>query len=254
MLQEKILEAARPYLEGRTVSDLVLGIALIGAELDGKNVGVSYMLRDSLPSGCGSFGFARQAIGKDAYEVASLLVDGKDDAQRGLAAAVLSAACHAAPLEFCEDGDETPFGVTIRPGDKLALIGYMAPVAKQFAGKVAETVIFDKGRELAGHDDITPCALQKDVLPTCDIVVVSGTSVVNRTVEDLLAMCPGAREFVLTGTSTPMFPAAYAGSGVTSLAGTTWKQDAKDEIFRTISLGGGIMASRALRSNVCVRV
>lgn len=254
MLQEKILEAARPYLEGRTVSDLVLGIALIGAELDGKNVGVSYMLRDSLPSGCGSFGFARQAIGKDAYEVASLLVDGKDDAQRGLAAAVLSAACHAAPLEFCEDGDETPFGVTIQPGDKLALIGYMAPVAKQFAGKVAETVIFDKGRELAGHDDITPCALQKDVLPTCDIVVVSGTSVVNRTVEDLLAMCPGAREFVLTGTSTPMFPAAYAGSGVTSLAGTTWKQDAKDEIFRTISLGGGIMASRALRSNVCVRV
>lgn len=254
MLQEKTLEAARPYLEGRTVSDLVLGIALIGAELDGKNVGVSYMLRDSLPSGCGSFGFARQAIGKDAYEVASLLVDGKDDAQRGLAAAVLSAACHAAPLEFCEGGGETPFGVTIRPGDKLALIGYMAPVAKQFAGKVAETVIFDKGRELAGHDDITPCALQKDILPTCDIVVVSGTSVVNRTVEDLLAMCPGAREFVLTGTSTPMFPAAYAGSGVTSLAGTTWKQDAKDEIFRTISLGGGIMASRALRSNVCVRV
>ena len=90
MLQEKTLEAARPYLEGRTVSDLVLGIALIGAELDGKNVGVSYMLRDSLPSGCGSFGFARQAIGKDAYEVASLLVDGKDDAQRGLAAAVLA--------------------------------------------------------------------------------------------------------------------------------------------------------------------
>lgn len=166
----------------------------------------------------------------------------------------MSAACHAAPLEFCDDGEETPFGVNIQEGDKLALIGYMAPVAKQFAGKVADTVIFDRGRELAGHDDVTPCAQQKEILPMCDIVVVSGTSVINRTVEDLLAMCPNAREFVLTGTSTPMFPAAYAGSGVTSLAGTTWKQDAKGEIFRTISLGGGIMASRALRSNVCVRV
>ena len=62
MLQEKILEAARPYLEGRAVTDLVLGIALIGAQLDGENVGVSYMLRDSLPSGCGSFSFARQEI------------------------------------------------------------------------------------------------------------------------------------------------------------------------------------------------
>ena len=58
MLQEKILEDARPYLEGRVVTDLVLGIALIGAQLDGENVGVSYMLRDSLPSGCGSFSFA----------------------------------------------------------------------------------------------------------------------------------------------------------------------------------------------------
>ena len=49
MLQEKILEAARPYLEGRTVTDLVLGIALIAAQLDGENVGVLCMLRDSLP-------------------------------------------------------------------------------------------------------------------------------------------------------------------------------------------------------------
>ena len=102
---------------------------------------------------------------------------------------------------------------------------------------------------------MTPCAQQKEILPTCDIVVVSGTSVINRTVEDLLAMCPNAREFVLTGTSTPMFPAAYAGSGVTSLAGDHVEAGREGrDLFRTISLGGGIMASRALRSNVCVRV
>lgn len=80
--------------------------------------------------------------------------------------------------------------------------------------------------------------MQAEVLPTCDIVVSSGTSVVNLTVEDLLAMCPNAREFVLTGTSTPMSPTAYKGTRVTSLAGTVWRQDAKDEIFRTIALGG----------------
>ena len=200
------------------------------------------MLRDNLPSGCSSFSFARQALGKDAYEAARLLVDGTDDARRGLAAAVLSAASHSVPLMFCADDAATPFGVAIQPGDKLALVGYMAPVARQFEGKVAETVIFDKGRELAGHADVTPCALQAEVLRTCDIVVSSGTSVVNHTVEDLLAMCPNAREFVLTGTSTPMFPTAYKGTPVTSFAGTVWRQDAKDEIFRTIALGGGMMA------------
>ena len=64
----------------------------------------------------------------------------------------------------------------------------MTPVARQFEGKVAETVIFDKGTRVA------------------------------------------------------------------SLAGTVWRQDAKDEIFRTIALGGGMMACRPLRQNVCVRV
>ena len=186
--------------------------------------------------------------------MARLLVEGTDDAQRGLGAAVLNAASHSVPLMFCADDAATPFGVVIQPGDKLALVGYMAPVARQFEGKVAEMAIFDKGRELAGHADVTPCALQAEVLPTCDIVVSSGTSVVNRTVEGLLAMCPNARGFVLTGTSTPMFPTAYKGTRVTSLAGTVWRQDAKDEIFRTIALGGGMMTCRPLRQNVCVRV
>ena len=136
MLQEKILEAARPYLEGRAVTDLVLGIALIGAQLDGENVGVSYMLRDSLPSGCGSFGFARQALGKDAYEVARLLVEGIDDAQRGLGAAVLNAASHSVPLMFCADDVAAPFGVAIQPGDKLALVGYMATLPGSLRAKL----------------------------------------------------------------------------------------------------------------------
>ena len=93
------------------------------------------MLRDSLPSGCGSFGFARQALGKDAYEVARLLVEGTDDAQRGLGAAVLNAASHSVPLMFCADDAAAPFGVAIQPGDKLALVGYMAPRCQAVRGQ-----------------------------------------------------------------------------------------------------------------------
>ncbi len=253
MIAEKILEVARPYLDGHKVTDIVVGIALIGVELDGDKVGVSYMLRNNLPSGCGSFSFARHAIGKDAYEVASLLVTGEDDAQRGLGCAVLDAASQYAPLEFCDE-KTTPFGVTIRPDDRLAMVGFMAPVAKQFEGKVTDTVIFDLGRELDGHSDVTPCDKQAEVLPTCDIVIASGTTSINQTLDDLIAMAPNAREIVLTGTSTPMFPEAYVGTGVTSLGGAWWKNEEKEQIFRNISLACGIMANRKLKLNKCVRV
>lgn len=253
-LAQKILEAAQPYLEKRTVTDLVLGIALIGVELDHKRIGVAYMLRDDLPSGCGSFGFAQQAIGKDAWSIAQLLVEGTDDAQRGLAAALLNAASHDVALPFCCDDEEHPFGTIVQSNDKLGMIGFMAPVAKRFKNKVADIAIFDRGRELAGYADTTPCNLQSAVLPECAIMTASGTTITNHTLEGLLDMASRKREVVLIGTSTPLFPDAYIGSGVTSLAGTLWNQDAKDEIFRTIALGGGIMVSRPFRSNVCVRI
>jgi uncharacterized protein (DUF4213/DUF364 family) len=57
-----------------------------------------------------------------------------------------------------------------------------------------------------------------------------------------LELCAKAREIVLLGPSTPMFPAGYQGSTITHLAGSIWANEHKHEIFRSISLTGGIGA------------
>ena len=66
----RILEAAKPYLENLTVQDLVVGISLIAVQLSDESVGVSYVLRYALPPECGAFGYARNAIGMSAWDVA----------------------------------------------------------------------------------------------------------------------------------------------------------------------------------------
>lgn len=253
MLSEQILAAAKPTLKGKVVTDLAIGISLIGVQLDDHETGVAYTLRDNLPSGCGAFSFAHDVIGSDAYEIASLCVTGKDDIQRGVATAVMNAAASDLALADSDEKDG-PFGVKALPGDRLALIGYMAPIAKQFSGLVNDTVIFDRGRELAGKQDVTPCDLQDEILPTCDIVVVSGTSVTNHSIDHLLDVCTGAREFVLTGTSTPMFPQGYLESRVTCLGGSLWKAECKEDIFRNIIHGGGIVSCRGCFVKKSVRV
>jgi hypothetical protein len=53
-------------------------------------------------------------------------------------------------------------------------------------------------------------------------------------------MCKNAREIILMGSSCPMYPQAFADTNVTVLAGSWWDSDYKNDIFKVISLAGGI--------------
>ena len=241
MIIERVLETARPYLVGKTVSELVVGLSMIGCYLSDGTVGVSYMLRDSLPNGCSAFPYALEVEGKPAEEIAQWVKTGEDDAQRGIGAAVLCAASQS--LDIPDDDSPQPFGVDIRPSDKVGMIGYIRPVAQRLKKMASEVIVFDWGVEQAGGDDaVCSSALQDRLLPQCDVVILSGTTTINGSIDGLLDMCAGAREIVLVGSSTPMFSAAFTGTSVTHLAGAWWKNEFKDEIFRIISHAGGIRA------------
>ncbi len=242
MIMDNVLKAARPYLKNMIVKDAVLGLSLIGIELDNGDVGLSYMLRDRLPSGCSSFGFAQDIIGKNAYEVARLAVTGEDDAQRGLGMAVLNAGSRQ--LDLPDDDKSTPcFGLEIHPEDMVGMIGFIEPVARQFAQAAKKVIIFDKGITLSGGEatmKIHPMEDQEKLLPECDVVIISGTTMINQTLEELLDWCQNAREIVLVGSSTPMYPEAFKDTGVTVLAGSWWDIRQKTSLFKKISLSGGI--------------
>jgi len=239
MLSEKILAAATTYLEKRKIKDLVIGLALIACELDNGDVGVSYVLREGLARGCSRFPKLQSLIGGSALKAAELAITGTDNIQRGVAVGVLTAASHQ--LDIPDDNGQLPFGLEVRPEDKIAMIGHILKVANQLSKVVENLVIFDKGLSQEGnHSFIKPMERQAELLPTCDIVLISGTSIINTSIDSLLGMCVNAHEIVLMGPSTPMFPDGYIGTKVTRLAGSFWSKENKPEIFKAISLAGGI--------------
>ena len=254
MLMEKVLETAYPFLEGRTVQDMVIGISLVSAQLDNDNVGASYVLREDLKSGCSIFPYGKQVIGQDAASIAEWVVSGKDNLQKGIGMAVLTAASRSQRLEDAE-ANGLPFGIAVRETDTIGIVGYIAPIVKMMSSRSKRTYVFDRGISIRGGNGIVlPPEEQHNLLPTCDIVVLSGTSMINGTIDGLVKMCKNAREIMIIGASTPMFPPAFSHTGITVLAGSWWDSHHKDDIFRSISLACGISALGEYSIKKSVRV
>ncbi len=240
MLMENVLLAAKPYLEGKTIKDIVVGVSLVGIELSDGTVGISYLLGDVRQSGCSAFTLLSDICGKPAFDIAEWTVSGKSNFQRSVAAAVLSAASN--DLKLPSDlGTDIPFDLEIRSTDTVAMVGYIKPIVNALEPRCERLIIFDEGLARRGGSDLVAATSEQAVLiPTCDIVLISGTTTINGTIDDLLTMCTSAREIIMVGPSTPMFPEGYKGTRLTGLAGSNWDNSKKDEIFRMISLACGV--------------
>jgi uncharacterized protein len=241
MLITKILEKAQPFLTGRKVRDLVIGISLMAVELDNGFLGVSYVLREGLKSGCSIFPYGQKVIGEEACSIAEWTESGKDNVQRGIAMAVLAAASRAKNLEDA-DTPGRPFGIDLKKTDTMAMIGFIAPLVSMLSSRVKKMYIFDEGISKCGgfKGEVVLMKEQPRLLPHADIVMLSGTSIINGSAEEIISMCEKAREIIMIGASTPMYPEAFLDTPVTVLAGSWWKKEYKKELFKKISLACGI--------------
>ncbi|AOY76281.1 Rossmann-like domain-containing protein [Clostridium formicaceticum] len=255
MLIESVLRIAQPYLQGRKVRDLVVGVSLMAVELDNGDIGISYVLRDELQAGCSIFPFGQQVIGEEAADIAQWVVTGGDSLQKAIGVAVLVAASRQQKLEDAETLDR-PFGVTVKDTDTVGMIGFIPPVAKMIGARAKELYVFDKGISQCGgkKGSVLPMKEQSRLLPTCDIVALSGTTMINGSIDGILKMCEHAREIIMIGASTPMFPAAFANRKITVIAGSWWDSQHKNSIFKKISLACGIseLSSYAIKKSVRV--
>jgi len=241
VVAKNVLEAAKPYLKDKTVVDLVVGISLIACQLSDGSVGVSYVLRYNLPPSCSAFAYAKQAIGKSAEEVAGWLVEKEDCLGRAIGSSVLTAASQQVDIPD-DDDKERLFGLDFTSEDIVGMIGMIGPVAKVIEKKVKKLIIFDESVSACGGNmEVCPMEKQPEILPTCTKMIITGTSVINGSIDGLLDMCKNATEIAMVGSSTPMYSQGFAGTNITRLAGSWWKNDNKDEIFRAISQGAGIM-------------
>lgn len=237
-LMEKVLKAAEPHMKGKglTVVDGVIGFNFVGVQLSNGRCHFIYLMREAIPSGDDIFPYGEQMIGMDAWEVAQWALTGAEDLQRSLGVAALNA---ASPYYFDSAYQQVEnFYNCVTEETVLGVIGYMPPLLKRFGDTVKRYISFDRAVEMQGTVDgavVYPMEQQKELLPLCDVVTITGTTMINHTTEEILAMCTGAKYVILSGFSLPYYPEAYRGSGISALGSLYYTGNAH-ELIKPLSL------------------
>jgi uncharacterized protein (DUF4213/DUF364 family) len=123
----------------------------------------------------------------------------------------------------------------IGPKDRVGMVGHIAPVVASIRRHANTCVVFDEGK--SGQEGITDISQQSAILPRCDVVILSATSLLNHTFDDLLAQASGAHEICVMGPSTPLLPDVFRVRGVTLLAGRRFTD--VNQLLRIVSEAGG---------------
>lgn len=246
MLLERIYEEALPRLAHRKVVEVRIGRALLAVVLDNGQYGVAYTLPGELAGTPAPEPAA--LVGMQAADLARKLVEPKSTLERALGLAVCGAVAEPDPSLALEDPDAGAT-VPIRPTDTVGLIGFIPSLARRAEAESARLIVFDRSEK----EGVYPEERQAELLPACDVVFITGSALTNGTLDQLLSWCTRARDVALIGPSTPLYPRAFAGSGVTVLAGATWPVANRERILEEIGRGacfrdiGSLTERRALR-------
>jgi uncharacterized protein (DUF4213/DUF364 family) len=121
----------------------------------------------------------------------------------------------------------------IRQGDRICMVGCFLPVLE----KLGEAGVRVTAVDQAAKPGAEPADRSKQLLPESQVAIITGTSIINNTVDDLLRLATDCREVAILGPSTPLLAEAFRGFQVHCLSGI--RVDDPDAVFRIIGEGGG---------------
>jgi len=215
------------------VVDVRLGLTYTAVKLDDGRAGVAYCYGNRLVSGCSVFRGARPLAGRLAFQLVYYLLS-NELLECSVGLATVNALVNIQPTAAAIKGDVLD-AVKLTHTDRVGMIGYFGPLVTLLEQRVARLDIFE---EADGRPGVCrPSEEAFEILPHCDVALITSTSIINGTIDKLLEVTTNCRETVLLGSSTPMLPSAFEGTSVSWLSGIV-VNDAEG-ILCTVSEGGG---------------
>lgn len=196
---------------GRTVINIVQGLSWMGAELDDGSFGIAM----NTP-GTGIAPMFSSLVGLDARDAAQAVMSWNMQ-EASAAMAVINAYYNsperlstldcAVPYErVCTCGMDTV-------GKSVAFVGHLIMPDETIEG--AKKVYILERRDIDGDYPDSACEY---ILPECELVIITGSASVNKTMPRLLELSHKA-DIIVIGPTTPMCPELIKTAGISRLSG-----------------------------------
>lgn len=209
-----------PALEKIEVEDVRIGLAYTGVLLSDGYGGVACTPLYEF-SGCPTLGFAGSLKGKTADKVLELALS-----ENPLEAAVGVATANALSHMLWDLKPEN-FPVSnvdildlIKPEDRVAMVGYFGPLVPKILKITNKLTVLEKREIESPKTSTLPPEKSREILPASDVIILSASTLANRTFDELLSLRGAAREVVLLGPSAPLYPKPFFQRGITAVMGT----------------------------------
>lgn len=237
-------EELTPKAQKHNIKEVRIGLGYTAVQLDNGKVGLAYTFRDHAGTSCNVLQGQLPLVGKRADQLLNHLGSANlIESAVGLATAnaLIERQPDTVPMDILDYLD-------LHPGDQVAIVGYFEPVIKKLEKMDIRLRIFEK-RE---HPAALPAEQALSEIPQSDVVLISATTFVNHTIEELLqAVTERQKEIIILGATTPLQKSLLSNYPITLLSGVDINQD--ETVLRIVSEGGGMQSLKHVVKKVNLR-
>ena len=253
ILAETIADITRilgTALDRITVERAVIGLFFTGVKLDGGAAGACATPLRSIPEAvcCPSSAMAMPFPGKLRGRLARDLLKetaSSSGIRRAVGVATMNALaemcwqCRAASGVTLRTGLDAYDAAAIRPGENVVVVGAFVPFLKSLKRAGQRFTVLEMDPATLKPDEMPyfrPAGEAASVLPDADVVLITGTTLLNETLEGLLALCRRDARVVVVGPTVGLLPDAFLRRGADILGGV--RITAPDAFLDVLAEGG----------------
>ncbi|MFP4498009.1 MAG: Rossmann-like domain-containing protein [Vulcanimicrobiota bacterium] len=233
-MEQKLMEIALTRMEGLTVEDIRLGLGYTAVKNSAGGTGLAYTLRGRLPSHCGLNPLAGSMIGMGLEEAARKFIDPRNVINASIGLAAVNSVLNNDVTGY-STGDITNI-LDVKNTDWVGMVGHFKPVENQLKKVTPHVFVVDDKQAYLEEEKYNSFY---EILSKCQIIIITATTLINKTLNDILGHTGKARKKALLGPSTPLNPTVFKNTGIDILSGMIVENS--DKVLEIVSQGGGTM-------------
>jgi uncharacterized protein (DUF4213/DUF364 family) len=143
------------------------------------------------------------------------------------------------PLMELKTGDA--FDATrIAPGERVVIVGAFVPFLKALKARREPFIVLEQDPATLKADELPffrPAEMAPEIVPAADVLLITGATLLNDTLEQLLSLARPAARVTLVGPTIGLLPDPFLCRGADILGSV--RIDAADEFLDVLAEGGG---------------